>query len=89
MHNVIVTECSGPVENSIQRIHIKAVWNGAVIAESPDAVIVDGNHYSTDVGQCGTTPSPRSQVGGRKDSMGYGENVLALGRVMARSAKGA
>ena len=23
----------------------KAVWNGEVIAESPDTVVVDGNHY--------------------------------------------
>ena len=24
---------------------MKAVWNGAVIAESPDTVVVEGNHY--------------------------------------------
>lgn len=24
---------------------MKAIWNGAVIAESDDAVIVEGNHY--------------------------------------------
>jgi len=24
---------------------MKAVWNGTVIAESPDTVVVDGNHY--------------------------------------------
>jgi uncharacterized protein (DUF427 family) len=24
---------------------MKAVWNGTVIAESPDTVIVEGNHY--------------------------------------------
>ena len=23
----------------------RAVWNGAVIAESPDTVVVEGNHY--------------------------------------------
>ena len=23
----------------------KATWNGVVIAESPDTVVVDGNHY--------------------------------------------
>jgi uncharacterized protein (DUF427 family) len=23
----------------------KAIWNGAVIAESPDTVVVEGNHY--------------------------------------------
>jgi uncharacterized protein (DUF427 family) len=27
------------------RINMKAVWKGVVIAESPDAVIVEGNHY--------------------------------------------
>jgi uncharacterized protein (DUF427 family) len=24
---------------------VKAIWNGAVIAESDDTVVVDGNHY--------------------------------------------
>jgi uncharacterized protein (DUF427 family) len=24
---------------------MKAIWNGAVIAESPDTVVVEGNHY--------------------------------------------
>jgi uncharacterized protein (DUF427 family) len=24
---------------------MKAVWNGTVIAESPDTVVVEGNHY--------------------------------------------
>jgi uncharacterized protein (DUF427 family) len=24
---------------------MKAVWNGVVIAESPDTVVVEGNHY--------------------------------------------
>jgi len=24
---------------------MKAVWNGATIAESPDTVVVEGNHY--------------------------------------------
>ncbi len=24
---------------------MKAVWNGAVLAESPDTVVVEGNHY--------------------------------------------
>jgi uncharacterized protein (DUF427 family) len=26
-------------------IHMKAIWNGAVIAESADTVVVEGNHY--------------------------------------------
>jgi uncharacterized protein (DUF427 family) len=26
----------------------RALWNGAVIAESPDTVIVEGNHYFPD-----------------------------------------
>ncbi len=24
---------------------MKALWNGAVIAESPDTIVVEGNHY--------------------------------------------
>ena len=24
---------------------MKAIWNGAVIAQSPDTVVVEGNHY--------------------------------------------
>jgi uncharacterized protein (DUF427 family) len=24
---------------------MKAIWNGAVLAESPDTVVVEGNHY--------------------------------------------
>ena len=24
---------------------MKAIWRGTVLAESPDTVIVDGNHY--------------------------------------------
>jgi uncharacterized protein (DUF427 family) len=27
------------------RSDMKAIWNGTVIAESPDTVIVEGNHY--------------------------------------------
>lgn len=30
----------------------KAMWNGAVIAESDDTIVVEGNHYFP-----GTTPS--------------------------------
>lgn len=26
-------------------LHMKAIWNGAVIAQSDDIVIVEGNHY--------------------------------------------
>jgi uncharacterized protein (DUF427 family) len=26
-------------------VHVRAVWNGAVIAESDDTVVVEGNHY--------------------------------------------
>jgi uncharacterized protein (DUF427 family) len=28
-----------------QERHMKAVWNGTVIAESDDTVVVEGNHY--------------------------------------------
>ena len=26
-------------------LHMKAIWNGVVIAESDDTVVVEGNHY--------------------------------------------
>ena len=32
---------AGPRPN----LHMKATWNGVVIAESDDTVIVEGNHY--------------------------------------------
>jgi uncharacterized protein (DUF427 family) len=28
-----------------QEILMKAIWNGAVIAESPETIVVEGNHY--------------------------------------------
>ena len=28
-----------------QEVDMKAVWNGEVIAESDDTVVVEGNHY--------------------------------------------
>ena len=28
-----------------RNIFMKAIWNGAVIAESPETVVVEGNHY--------------------------------------------
>jgi uncharacterized protein (DUF427 family) len=30
---------------STRRTAMKAIWNGAVIAESDDTVVVEGNHY--------------------------------------------
>ena len=31
-------------ENTPQR-SVKAIWKGVVIAESPDTIVVEGNHY--------------------------------------------
>jgi len=28
-----------------REIDMKAIWNGTVIAESPDTVVIEGNHY--------------------------------------------
>ena len=38
-----MTECR-IIRNDRQK-YMKALWNGAVIAESPDTVVVEGNHY--------------------------------------------
>ena len=34
-----------PSNPSNRKIFMKAIWNGAVIAESPETVVVEGNHY--------------------------------------------
>ena len=43
---------------------MKAVWKGAVIAESPDTVIVEGNHYfpSASVNAALLEPSTHTSV---------------------------
>jgi uncharacterized protein (DUF427 family) len=43
---------------------MKAVWEGTVIAESPDTVIVEGNHYfpRESVNQALLEPSPHTSV---------------------------
>ena len=35
--------CKKP--GSLYKVRMKAVWNGAVLAESTDTVVVEGNHY--------------------------------------------
>jgi uncharacterized protein (DUF427 family) len=30
---------------SATRVHMKAIWNGEVLAQSNDTVVVEGNHY--------------------------------------------
>ena len=32
------------LEAPLERISMKAIWNGAVVAESDDTVVVEGNH---------------------------------------------
>jgi uncharacterized protein (DUF427 family) len=34
-----------PAGNSSKRLKMKAIWNGTVVAESDDTVVVEGNHY--------------------------------------------
>jgi uncharacterized protein (DUF427 family) len=56
----------------------KAVWNGAVVAESDDTVIVEGNHYfpvsSVDAGAL--ADSPRRSVCPWKGTAAYYDVVV-------------
>jgi uncharacterized protein (DUF427 family) len=52
---------------------MKAIWNGAVIAQSDDTVIVDGNHYfpAASVTQSYLSPSEKTSVCGWKGTATY------------------
>jgi uncharacterized protein (DUF427 family) len=42
---VRTADAASPFFLHIRSIDVKASWNGAVIAESDDTVVVEGNHY--------------------------------------------
>ena len=52
---------------------MKAIWNGAVIAESDDTVVVEGNHYfpETAVNRAFLQPSDHTSVCGWKGTANY------------------
>lgn len=56
----------------------KASWNGAVIAESEDTVMVEGNHYFPEdsVGQQYLAPSEQSSVCAWKGTAAYYDVVV-------------
>lgn len=57
---------------------IRARWNGRVIAESDDTVVVDGNHYfkPDDVLQSALRPSETTSVCGWKGTAEYYDVVV-------------
>ena len=65
----------------------KAVWNGAVIAESDDTVVVEGNHYfpASSVNSELITDSPATSVCPWKGTAGYYDLVVD-GATNARAA---
>jgi uncharacterized protein (DUF427 family) len=56
----------------------KATWNGAVIAESDDTVVVEGNHYfpKESVQQQYLSPSDQSSVCAWKGTAAYFDVVV-------------
>jgi uncharacterized protein (DUF427 family) len=40
-----VPTASGSEDRDERSVTVKAVWNGAVLAESDDTIVVEGNHY--------------------------------------------
>lgn len=52
---------------------VKAVWNGAVLAESDDTVVVEGNHYfpATALNRTYIRPSDKHTVCGWKGLASY------------------
>lgn len=52
---------------------MKATWNGHVIAESDDTVVVEGNHYfpQSGVRRDHLAPSPKTTVCGWKGTASY------------------
>ena len=56
----------------------RAIWNGEVVAESDDTVVVDGNHYfpADAVRQEFLRPSARTTVCGWKGTANYYDVVV-------------
>ncbi len=65
----------------------RATWNGAVIAESDDTVVVEGNHYfpAASVDPARLRPSSHSSVCPWKGTAGY-YDVVVGDRVNAAAA---
>ncbi|MCU0307993.1 MAG: DUF427 domain-containing protein [Thermoleophilia bacterium] len=57
---------------------VRATWNGAVIAESDDTVVVEGNHYfpADDVRREHLTPSDHTSVCSWKGLATYSDVVV-------------
>ncbi len=65
----------------------KAIWNGAVIAESDQTIVVEGNHYfpAAAVHRENLQPSDHHTVCGWKGTASY-YNVVANGKTNANAA---
>jgi len=63
---------------------VKAVWNGAVLAESDDTVVVEGNHYfpSSALKRDLVQPSEKHTTCGWKGGASY-YNVVVEGKINA------
>jgi uncharacterized protein (DUF427 family) len=57
---------------------VKAIWNGAVVAESQDTVVVEGNHYfpADSINRALFTPSATTSVCGWKGLANYHSLVV-------------
>ena len=66
---------------------MRAIWNGAVIAESDDTVVVEGNHYfpPTAIREEHFRPSDHHTVCGWKGTASY-YDVVVDGQVNANAA---
>jgi len=64
--------------STVVRVMPKATWNGAVVAESGDTVVVEGNHYfpSTALNEEYLVPSDRTSVCGWKGTASYYDVVV-------------
>lgn len=66
---------------------MKAIWNGTVLAESDDTVVVEGNHYfpSNSLNMAHFRPSDHSTVCGWKGTASY-YHVVAGGQTNENAA---
>jgi len=66
---------------------IQAIWNGQVLAESEETVVVEGNHYFPEaaVRQAYLTPSDTTSFCGWKGDCSY-FNVVVAGKENADAA---
>lgn len=62
-------------------IMVKAVWNGAVLAQSDDTIVVEGNHYfpADSIDSSLFRPSDTTSVCGWKGTASY-RSVIVEGR---------